>query len=116
MHPDAIRRIPPIHCLAAFESLARLRSVTRAADELSVTPSAVSHRLRQLETQLGVKLFARSDFSLSPAGAAYLERVRAAIAALQHVPGTLGSSRATRLRLSARDMATFDAAGAAEAP
>ena len=69
MHPDAIRRIPPIHCLAAFESLARLRSVTRAADELSVTPSAVSHRLRQLETQLGVKLFARSDFSLTPEGA-----------------------------------------------
>lgn len=100
MHPDAIRRIPPIHCLAAFESLARLRSVTRAADELSVTPSAVSHRLRQLETQLGVKLFARSDFSLTPEGAAYLARVREGLLALQQVPGAAAERRSTPLRVA----------------
>ena len=47
-------RIPPIQCLLTFEALARLRSVTQAAEELCVTPSAVSHRLRQLETQLGL--------------------------------------------------------------
>ena len=35
-------RIPPIQCLLTFEALARLRSVTQAADELCVTPSAVS--------------------------------------------------------------------------
>ena len=51
-------RIPPIHCLLSFEALARLRSVTLAADELNVTPSAVSHRMRQLESQLGLRLFA----------------------------------------------------------
>ena len=45
----AARRIPPIQCLLTFEALARLRSVTLTADELSVTPSAVSHRVRQLE-------------------------------------------------------------------
>jgi DNA-binding transcriptional LysR family regulator len=58
-------RIPPIHCLLSFEALARLRSVTLAADELNVTPSAVSHRMRQLESQLGVRLFVRNDFKLS---------------------------------------------------
>ena len=68
----AAPRIPPIHCLLSFEALARLRSVTLAAEELNVTPSAVSHRMRQLESQLGVKLFARSDFTLSADGA--LER------------------------------------------
>ena len=39
------RRIPPIQCLLTFEALARLRSVTQTADELCVTPSAVSHRV-----------------------------------------------------------------------
>ena len=80
-------RIPPIHCLQAFEALARRRSVSAAAEELSVTPSAVSHRMRQLETQLGVRLFARSDFSLSEDGAAYLAQVRQGLAALAQTPG-----------------------------
>ena len=71
-------RIPPIHCLLSFEALARLRSVTLAADELNVTPSAVSHRMRQLESQLGVRLFARNDFTLSADGATYLAQVRQA--------------------------------------
>ena len=68
--PTAPPRIPPIHCLQAFEALARLRSVTQAADELHVTPSAVSHRMRRLETQLGCKLFARSDFTATADGQA----------------------------------------------
>ena len=67
-------RIPPIQCLQAFEALARLRSVTQAADELSVTPSAISHRIRQLETQLGepalvVLTHGASSPVLSPWGA-----------------------------------------------
>src|SRR5207245_1789426 len=61
-------RIPPIQCLVTFEALARLRSATLAADELCVTPSAVSHRVRQLEEILGAKLFGRSDFSLTTEG------------------------------------------------
>jgi LysR family transcriptional regulator, glycine cleavage system transcriptional activator len=75
-------RIPPIHCLQSFEGLARLRSVSLVAEELSVTPSAVSHSIRQLESQLGVKLFARADFSLTPDGAAYLAQVHTALKAL----------------------------------
>lgn len=96
----AAPRIPPIHCLLSFEALARLRSVTLAADELNVTPSAISHRMRQLESQLGVKLFARNDFTLSTHGAEYLARVREGLQALQQVPGRVPEPKATRLRLA----------------
>ena len=97
----ATARIPPIHCLLSFEALARLRSVTLAAEELSVTPSAVSHRIRQLESQLGVKLFLRSDFSLSGAGVAYLAQVRQALKALENPPGAEApAGRATQLRVA----------------
>ena len=68
-------RIPPIQCLLTFEALARLRSVTQAAEELHVTPSAVSHRVKQLEQILGTPLFARADFSLTPEGVEYLAHV-----------------------------------------
>ena len=53
---SATSRIPPIQCLLTFEALARLRSVTQAAEELCVTPSAVSHRVKQLEQIIGTKL------------------------------------------------------------
>ena len=80
-------RIPPIQALLAFEAVARLRSMTQAAAELSVTPSAISHRIRQLESQLGLKLFAsRGEFLPTAEGAAYLARVREAMAALQEQP------------------------------
>ena len=50
-------RIPPIQCLLTFEALARLRSVTQASEELFVTPSAVSHRVKQLEQIIGTLIF-----------------------------------------------------------
>ena len=75
------RRIPPIQCLLTFEALARLRSVTLTAEELSVTPSAVSHRVRQLEQTLGTQLFGRADFSLTTEGQAYLQQVREGLSA-----------------------------------
>lgn len=96
----ATPRIPPIHGLLAFEALARLRSVTQAGEELSVTPSAVSHRIRQLEAQLGFPLFARGDFTLTNDGAAYLARVREALAALQKVPRHDASGGSARLRVA----------------
>jgi DNA-binding transcriptional LysR family regulator len=96
----AAPRIPPIQGLLAFEAVARLRSMTLAAEELSVTPSAVSHRIRQLESQLALKLFARNDFSLSPDGAVYLARVREALAVLQQVPGPADAGGLTRLRVA----------------
>ncbi|WP_088279413.1 LysR substrate-binding domain-containing protein [Ideonella sp. A 288] len=94
-------RIPPIQCLLAFEALARRRSVSAAAEELNVTPSAVSHRMRQLETQLGLRLFARGDFGLTTDGVTYLAQVRVALQALQQVPGHSGAAHpVARLRLA----------------
>lgn len=92
-------RIPPVHCLLAFEAVARLRSVTLAAEELHVTPSAVSHRIRQLESQLGVALLERGDFGLTIEGAGYLAHVRQGLASLAQVPGHEGT-RAVRLRVA----------------
>ena len=96
----AAQRIPPIQCLLSFEALARLRSVSQAADELNVTPSAVSHRIRQLETQLGFKLFARTDFGLTGDGASYLAQVRPALKALAQAPGRPLGPSVTQLRLA----------------
>ena len=53
------RRLPPLHSLRAFEAAARHLSFKKAADELAVTPTAISHHVRVLETALGVKLFER---------------------------------------------------------
>ena len=96
----AAPRIPPIQCLLAFEAVARLRSVSIASEELSVTPSAVSHRIRQLESALGLKLFARADFGLTSEGATYLAQVRAALKALEQPPGRADAAGATRLRVA----------------
>lgn len=85
-------RIPPIQCLLTFETLARLRSVTQAGEELNVTPSAVSHRVKQLEQIIGTKLFGRADFSLTTEGSEYLAHVREGLATLQKFPGTAGQS------------------------
>lgn len=85
-------RIPPIQCLLTFETLARLRSVTQAAEELCVTPSAVSHRVKQLEQIIGTKLFGRADFSLTTEGIEYLAHVREGLATLQKFPGAAGQS------------------------
>ncbi len=85
-------RIPPIQCLLTFEALARLRSVTQSAEELCVTPSAVSHRVKQLEQIIGTKLFGRADFSLTTEGSEYLAHVREGLATLQKFPGSPGQS------------------------
>jgi LysR family glycine cleavage system transcriptional activator len=56
--------LPSLNGLRAFEAAARHLSFTRAADELSVTQTAISHQIRRLEEQLGKRLFVRSSRSL----------------------------------------------------
>jgi LysR family transcriptional regulator, glycine cleavage system transcriptional activator len=53
--------LPPLSALRAFESAARLQSFSKAADELSVTPAAISHQIAALEADLGVSLFNRRN-------------------------------------------------------
>ena len=93
-------RIPPIQCLLTFEALARLRSVTQAAEEKCVTPSAVSHRVRQLEQIIGTKLFGRADFSLTTEGSEYLAHVRDGLSSLQKFPSSAAAPGKRKLRVA----------------
>ena len=52
-------KLPPLTSLATFETAARHRSFKGAAEELGVTPGAVSHQIKFLETELGLSLFDR---------------------------------------------------------
>ncbi|WP_233233533.1 transcriptional regulator GcvA [Bordetella sp. LUAb4] len=74
------RPIPPLNPLRAFEVAARHLSFTRAAEELCVTPSAVSHQIKVLEDNLGIPLFVRDTKSLilTSAGKTYLPGVQEA--------------------------------------
>lgn len=67
-----VDRLPPLNALKVFESAARHLSLKRAAQELSVTPAAISHQIKLLETYLGVQLFRRLNrgLELTPAGRA----------------------------------------------
>ncbi|MDE2006721.1 MAG: LysR family transcriptional regulator [Rhodospirillales bacterium] len=76
-----LRRLPPLHAIRAFEAAARHLSVTRAADELAVTPGAVSRHVRALEAHLGKALFLRraTGLVLTPAGEGLAEASRQAL-------------------------------------
>src|SRR3954447_13873613 len=73
-----LRRLPPLNALKAFEAAARHESFTRAADELCVTPGAVSHQVKALEATLGLKLFnrERQRLVITEAGRDYLAVLR----------------------------------------
>lgn len=79
---------PPLNQLQAFATVARLRSFRAAAQALGVSPSALSHTLRELESRLGVRLLNRSTRSVAPseAGEALLARLAPA---LQEINGAL---------------------------
>lgn len=65
-----MRRLPSITALRTFEAAARHAHFGRAAQELCVTDSAVSHQIRQLEEQLGVTLFEREGRQVRPSAPA----------------------------------------------
>jgi len=71
-------RPPSLRAIAAFEAAARHESFTKAADELNLTQSAISHAVRSLETRLGVDLFERygRTVALTEAGRAFVSRLR----------------------------------------
>jgi LysR family glycine cleavage system transcriptional activator len=75
---------PPLSSLIAFEAVARRRNFTVAANELHLTPSAISHQIAKLEEFLGVRLFERTarNVELTDAGEDYLQRVGGALAAI----------------------------------
>jgi LysR family glycine cleavage system transcriptional activator len=61
-----VRHLPPFFALRALEAAARHRSYSRAAEELSLTHSAVSQQIRKLEAELGARLFVRTGNAMEP--------------------------------------------------
>ena len=97
--------LPPLNPARAFEATGRLLSISKAADELAVTPAAVSRQVRTLETYLGVDLFERvkGRLELTSAGARYLAELMPLFASLRDATDSLRSSErilSTRARRS----------------
>lgn len=102
----AFRNLPPLASLRAFEAATRRSSFKAAAEELSVTPTAISHQIRQLETWLGLRVLNRSprSVSLTVEGAVLYEatgsgfaQIQKAVSRLRHgsLPATLTLSSTT---------------------
>jgi LysR family transcriptional regulator, glycine cleavage system transcriptional activator len=85
------RSLPPLNALRAFEAAARHLSFTRAADELNVTQTAISHQIHRLEEQLGIALFVRRNRALLLTREAqdYLPSIRTAFEDLRRATARL---------------------------
>lgn len=90
-----IKEIPPLGALRAFESASRQLSFVRAADELHVTPAAVSHQIKQLEQWLKLKLFNRSanGVTLTAVGRDYALRIHEVFDLLTETTRTARANR-----------------------
>lgn len=104
------QRLPSLSGLQAFESVARHASFTRAAEELGLSQTAVSHRISRLETQLGLRLFLRRgrQIALTEAAREYLTEVRDAFDALYRSTDRL-LSRGDASRLTISSLISFAA-------
>jgi LysR family glycine cleavage system transcriptional activator len=114
-----MRRLPPLPSLRAFEAAARHLSFKRAAAELAVTPTAISHQIRQLEDRLQLRLFERGPrkIGLTPAGQRLYPVLRdgfdafaealAALQAPQRSIVTLSATRAVAARWLVPRIARF---------
>lgn len=95
-------KLPPLKALPVFEAVARLNSFSRAADELSVSQSAVSHQIRLLEGYLGEYLFTRQGryLALTEHGRHYLEGVTSALFQIERASEQLQGKPDTQVRLA----------------
>ena len=86
--------LPSLNGLRAFDAAARHLSFTRAAAELNVTQTAISHQIRRLEAQLGIRLFLRRNRALllTREAQVYLPAVRGAFEDLRRATARLRSS------------------------
>ena len=102
------RRFPPLYALRAFEAAARHASFTRAAEELTITQSAVSRHIRTLEEHFGCRLFERAGrhLRLSENARLLLPGVTEGFDALERACNVLSTDDAT-LRLKAPSTLTM---------
>src|SRR5437762_9784953 len=87
--------LPPLNALKAFEAIARHLSFANAADELHVTPAALSHQIRALESQLGLELFHRRTraIELTDAGRLIYPGLHAGFESVRNAIGQLERRR-----------------------
>ncbi len=108
-------RLPPLNGLKAFEAAARHLSFKKAADELSVTPGAVSQQVKSLEAAIGVTLFRRLHRSLvlTPTGEAYLPMITDAFLRISEATEAVAENlTGRRLRLGISPRVAADPAAA----
>ncbi len=86
-----MRKMPPLAALRAFEAAARHASLKKAAEELFVSPTAISHQIRKLETLIGLPLFVRETrrVRLTPAAMTLLPVLSQSFDAIEGVFGKL---------------------------
>ncbi len=94
-------RLPSLNALRAFEATARHLNFTRAAAELNVTQTAISHRIGELETLLSTRLFNRSQnsISLTEDGRRYLDMVRPAMTQIAVATQNISETRGNQLHI-----------------
>lgn len=94
---DIMIRLPPLNTLRSFEAAARKGSFADAAQELSVTASAISHQIKNLESYLGVELFKRMKrkAQLTSAGEKYLFTIKQALIQIAQATEELKDSSET---------------------
>jgi LysR family glycine cleavage system transcriptional activator len=93
-----MRRLPPLNALRSFEAAGRLKSLTKAADELCVTHSAITQQIRVLEEYLGQKLFERKGRALemTPRARHYLIDVASCLTRLTEATAQMCDDSVTR--------------------
>ena len=101
-------RLPPLNAIRAFEAAARHLSITAAAEELHVTPGAVSRQIRSLEETLGTQLLNRGhrQITLTGPGDDYYRAITKALEAMRVATRRL-TKRAKRRQLKVRSYTTF---------
>ena len=95
-------RLPALDTLRVFEAAARLKSFKEAADELSVTASAVSHRVATLEDELGTVLFVRHArrIEVTSEGERLAAGVRRGLAEIRRAVASIDRREGTRIRVT----------------
>ena len=96
------RHLPCLSALRAFEATARHLSFTHAAIELNLTQTAISHRIKELESTLAVQLFLRKQggIALTDDGRTYLDAIRPALAQIAVATDSVASGRENRLTVA----------------
>ena len=108
MQPNKREQLPPLNNLRVFEVVARHLSISKAANELNVTPGAVSRQLAALESFVGTQLFSRKhrDLILTEKGRGYYEDISKSLAEIQSSTKRLFSGR-NQNQLKVRCYTTF---------